>query len=147
MKILLNLFHRPLGTGETVRLASLAEALDLDIDVVTAQLRDECGVHIHQDKAGAYIFTPNTQTLKDKLVEDGFDADVLQPRKALRDGRMCLVKWIEKFEGPPKPLRLQGCVDFKVTWEGKASPSVVCCHALNAASRYYVRACIVAGSS
>lgn len=136
----MNLFNRRLGTSEEIHISGLAEELDLDESVVNMQLKEVVRLPIHSRNGAPFIVVPDSALIRQKLIDEGVDEDVLQPRKAMRGGKMCAVKWIEKVlmsdEALPKQMR--GCVRFKVTWEGKAAPSRVCCHALNAASRYHV---------
>lgn len=116
-------------------MVSLADAVGLDEATVREQLTKFCRpeVTIKGSKDKPYISVPSAKQLKDWLIEDGFDADVLEPMQAVRDGAMRFVKWIEN----PQYCD-DGCVKFKVTWQGRSPPTNVCCHALNPAARYYV---------
>jgi hypothetical protein len=136
-RILHHLFMRKLA-GEEVWLQSLATAVSLPDDAVAEQLA-LCKIPVLGSKERRLIRVPGPKVLKDLLLDDGFDDDLLEPIMAERLGKngsveMQLLKWLEQ----PVVDHDTGCVTFRATWAGKHEPSNVCCHELNKSARHYV---------
>jgi hypothetical protein len=141
IRILKQLRHNPLGTGEAVYVASLGNKLHMSFATVKKRLED-LGVDIKKHGRWPAITTPDSSFLDAKFNALGVDTTLLKPMSARVNAYYHKIDAIVGYEACRA-----GQFRFNVAWSSPYShlPDTVCCHDLNSSARVHVRVfCITA---